>query len=1054
MNRWSSFLAVMILSALSLPLATGQSVPTILPDVNGFEAFVGSPFSVQFSVQNPPSGGVSQGWAITAGSLPAGLTLTATGLLSGTPTTPQSTTFQVTTVYTFPSGAAAIPPLVLSRTYQFNVDNQLRILTATPLPQATAGRPVNYVISASMPAYWSYEVTNLPQSININLPENSPTMSLTGVFPAVTVPTTYFIDLYAFGGTFIEQSANRLFQVTVNPAPSLSGLLPAATQGVPYVSALSVSGGTAPFTFSIVSGALPPGLALNAATGAIGGTPTAVGSFAFQGRVTDANNATAQASFSIIVSPAPLSVLTGTLPAGQVGVPYQASIDALGGLPPYSFSIASGALPPGVSLQANGSLQGTPALAGEFAFAVRVQDSLGASANGAFRIVVQPPPLVILTSNLPDGTAGAPYSAALAASGGVPSYTWSIASGSLPGGLTMSPSSGAISGTPAAAGEFRFTVAVTDSRNATASRSFVIRVFEPLRILTENLPAGTEGVAYSASLSAAGGSPPYAWSASGPLPPGVSLSASTGTLSGTPTTAGNFTFTATVSDQTGATTSRSLSIRIVAPLRIQTEALPSGMQGTAYSAPLSATGGFPPYAWSASGSLPPGLTLDASTGTLAGTPTQTGTFGFTVSVSDTARTTASRAFTIRVVAPLRILTSSLPQAVEERDYSAAIQAEGGAPPYSFSVASGSLPPGLTLSSDGTLSGSPSQPGEFTFTARASDSLGFRAERPLTITVLEVPRILTASLPDGRVGQAYSAGLSASGRAPFTWSLSGGSLPQGLSLNAQTGAISGTPLQHGSFPLEVAVTDGNQPALSARRSFTLRIELPPLPTLSITQLQDTAPPASQPAFGLQLSQAFPVELNGTATLSFTPDPGLPPDPTIRFASGGTTVNFTIPAGQTAAVAAAGSQFAFQTGTTAGTITLSVTLRLGATVLDPSPFVVRTLRIAPSGPVITNLAIVRTATGFEVRVTGYSNIREITGATFRFTAAPGSSLGTAEVSLPVAGAFQQWFASETSRQFGGQFLLVVPFTVDGNVGGLASLQVTLTSSAGSGSATANF
>lgn len=968
MKRWGLFLAALILIALAPPPAAGQTPPTILPNVESLEAFVGAPFSLQFTVQNPPSGGVSQGWAITAGSLPAGLTLTATGLLSGTPTTPQSTNFQVTTVYTFPFSAAAFPPLILNRTYQFNVDNQLRILTATPLPQATAGRPVNYVISASMPASWSYEVTNLPQSININLTENSPTMSLTGVFPAVSVPTTYFIDLYASGGTFVFQSDNRLFQVTVNPAPSLSGLLPAATQGISYSSAVPVSGGTAPFTFSIVSGSLPPGLALNPATGGIAGTPTAVGTFVFEGRVTDSNNATAQASISITVLPAPLSVVSGTLPEGQAEVPYQASIQALGGLPPYSFSVASGALPAGLTLQPNGILRGTPALAGEYAFTVRVQDSVGTSATGAFQIVVQPPPLVILTSSLPSGTAGAPYSAALAASGGVPPYTWSIASGSLPGGLTLNPSSGAISGTPAAAGEFRFTVAAADFRNTPASRSFVIRIFEPLRILTETLPAGMERAAYSASLSAAGGSPPYAWSASG--------------------------------------------------------------------------------------SLPPGLALDASTGTLAGTPTQTGTFGFTVSVSDTTQATASRTFAIRVVAPLRILTSSLPQAIEERDYSAAIQAEGGAPPYSFSVASGSLPPGLTLSSDGTLSGSPSQPGEFTFTARASDSLGFRAERPFTITVLELPRILTASLPDGRVGQAYNASLSASGKAPFTWSLSGGSLPQGLSLNAQTGAISGTPLQHGSFPLEVTVTDGNQPPLSARRSFTLRIELPPLPTMSITQLQDTAPPASQPAFGLQLSQAFPVELNGTATLSFTPDPGLPPDPTIRFANGGTTVNFTIPAGQTAAVAAAGNQFAFQTGTTAGTITLSVTLRLGATVLDPSPFVVRTLRIAPSGPVITNLAIVRNPTGFEVRVTGYSNIREITGATFRFTAAPGSSLGTAEVSVPVAGAFQQWFASETSRQFGGQFLLVVPFTVEGSIGGLASLQVTLTSSAGSGSATANF
>jgi hypothetical protein len=214
------------------------------------------------------------------------------------------------------------------------------------------------------------------------------------------------------------------------------------------------------------------------------------------------------------------------------------------------------------------------------------------------------------------------------------------------------------------------------------------------------------------------------------------------------------------------------------------------------------------------------------------------------------------------------------------------------------------------------------------------------------------------------------------------------------------------------------------------------------------------PASQPAFGLQLSQAFPVELNGTATLTFTPEEGLPQDPAVRFANGGTTVNFTIPAGQAAALPATGSQFAFQTGTTAGTVTLSVVLRLGSTVLDPAPFVVKTVRIPASGPVITNLTIIRNPAGFEIRVTGYSNIRQISGAVFRFTAAPGAALGTAEVSVPVASVFQQWFSSETSRQFGGQFLLVVPFTLDGSAGGLASVQVTLTNSAGSGSAAANF
>jgi hypothetical protein len=875
-------IAALALLALCQPAAHAQLNPVIIPDVPSFEALRGKPFSVQFSVQNPPSGGVNQGWAVTAGTLPAGMSLTSTGLLSGTPTTVQSTTFQVTTTYTFPFYSYYIPPLVLNRTYQFNVDNELVILTQSPLPPATAGVPVNYVISASMPASWSYEVSDLPSSISINLPQSSPTMSLTGVFPPVSAPTTYSIDLYAFGGVYVPQSVNRLFQVTVNPAPSISGPQQSATQGTPYSSAFSASGGTAPLTFSIINSSLPPGLVLNPATGAITGTPTTPGQFVFQGRVTDANNATAQALFVINVSPAPLSVLTGALPAGRVAEPYQTSIGALGGVPPYSFSLASGALPPGVSLLGNGTLQGTPAAPGEFAFTVRVEDSKGSTATGSFQILVRPAPLVILTSALPAGTTASAYSVTLAASGGVTPYAWTLASGSLPSGLTLDPATGTISGTPAATGEFPVTVTVTDAQGAAASRSLVIRIFEPLRILTTALPEGTEGVAYQAQL----------------------------------------------------------------------------------------------------------------------------------------------------------------------------QAAGGAPPYVFSVLSGELPGGLALAGDGSISGAPAASGEFTFTVRVTDSVQLTHERVFTLKVFLRPAIITETLPDGRVGDAYSATLSATGRGPFNWSLSAGALPQGLSLNAQTGAITGTPVQHGDFTIGITVTDGNQPPLSAQRTFLLRIALPPLPPLSITQLQDTTPPASQPAFGLQLGQAFPVELNGTATLSFTPDSGLPPDPAVRFANGGTTVNFTIPAGQTAAVPAAGNLFAFQTGTTAGTITLSVTLRLGATVLEPAPFVVKVVRIPPSGPQITNLVIVRNPAGFEIRVTGYSNIRQVTGATFRFTAAPGSPLQTTEVNVPVSGIFQSWFASDQSLPFGGQFLFVMPFTVQGSMGALFSVQVTLTNSAGSGSATANF
>ena len=143
-----------------------------------------------------------------------------------------------------------------------------------------------------------------------------------------------------------------------------------------------------------------------------------------------------------------------------------------------------------------------------------------------------------------------PYSQTLAATGGSPPYTWQLRSGNTPGGLTLDPSSGTISGTPTAAGSFTFQVKVSDSQQASATGSFTIRITPAaLVITTSSLPAGTVGTAYTATtLAATGGTPPYTWSvASGALPSGLSLS-SAGVVSGTPTASGTFSVTLKVTD--------------------------------------------------------------------------------------------------------------------------------------------------------------------------------------------------------------------------------------------------------------------------------------------------------------------------------------------------------------------------------------------------------------------------------------------------------------------------------------------------------------------------
>ena len=574
-----------------------------------------------------------------------------------------------------------------------------------------------------------------------------------------------------------------------------------------------------------------------------------------------------------------------------------------------------------------------------------------------------------------------------------------------------------------------------------------------VQLSVQNLPSGATVTGWSITT--------------GQLPQGLLLNSSTGLISGTPTVPQIQTFRvratyqfvsgpASFVERTYAfNTDIELAFLTASPLAPATAQVPVTRQILA-SGPVSS--------FSITHNLPSGVTVSSSQGspvvTLSGVfPAVASPTTYQITVTAFGGTyigqEKTQQYEIRVY-PFPSLSPPPATAQVGQAYSGQLAVTGGVGPFVFDIASGELPPGLVLNaSTGAISGTPETAGVYVFTARAKDSNGAQATVAAQIAV-QPPAltITTDTLPSGRAGDRYETRIAATGgQPPYTFTLASGALPPGLSLRTD-GLLEGTPARSGTFSFAIQAADSGKPAETATRNFTLQITLPPLPQLTITQLGETVQPASQPSFGVQLASAFPVELNGTATLAFAPEGDLPPDPAIRFASGGTSVNFTIPAGQTQAVPATGTLFAFQTGTTAGTITLTITLREGDQVLQPAPFATRTLRITPSAPQITNVAVAQTSGGFEVRVTGYSNIRQISGATFRFTAAPGASLATTELSVPVAQAFQNWFSGDASRQYGGQFLLTVSFTVQGSVSSIGNVQVTLTSSAGSGSGSANF
>jgi len=274
----------------------------------------------------------------------------------------------------------------------------------------------------------------------------------------------------------------------------------------------------------------------------------------------------------------------------------------------------------------------------------------------------QPPPQgpQITTTSAPNGTVGTAYATTLAASGGTAPYSWAITNGALPAGLSLAASSGAISGTPTAAGTSSFAAQVTDSQGKSATQALSISIGSSAgspAISTSSLSAGTVGTAYSATLQATGGTTPYSWSIStGSLPAGLKLTASSGAISGTPTAAGSSNFTVQVKDANSNAATKQLSITISTggpqPLAIATSTLPEGSTSVVYSADLQASGGTAPYTWSViSGSLPGGLNLTASSGVISGTPTAASTSNFTVQVTDSASSPAKvqKALTLTVL---------------------------------------------------------------------------------------------------------------------------------------------------------------------------------------------------------------------------------------------------------------------------------------------------------------------------------------------------------------------------------------------------------------------
>ena len=438
------------------------------------------------------------------------------------------------------------------------------------------------------------------------------------------------------------------------------------------------------------------------------------------------------------VLPQALAISTPSLSPGTAGVAYVAMLAAAGGVPPYSW-VAIGTIPAGLSLNGNGVLSGNPTLSGTFTISVQVRDSMQSVASKSFTLVINPPPFSITTASpLPAGVVGQPYTVTFAASGGAVPMKWAVSVG-VPSGLSLDPNSGILSGTPNVAGAFSFVVQALDAGQMSATKNFALTINVPPLAITTISPLfnGTVGVTYSQGFSAIGGIPPYTWAITSGAPGGLTIDPTSGVLQGTPKTAGSFTFTVTVTDSANTAVSGPFSLLVNPPtINILTAAvLPSGTVGLAYSQTFSAVGGTQPYTWSLTTGSVPGLDLAPVSGTLSGTPANSGTFTFTVQAKDNAGLIASKTFALTINPAALAITgpSQIADAMVGSPFSQAISATGGIAPYSWSA--NGLPDGLSMDpSTGMISGTPAAPGSFPFTVRVIDSARSAAVSLFTITI--------------------------------------------------------------------------------------------------------------------------------------------------------------------------------------------------------------------------------------------------------------------------------------------------------------------------------
>ncbi len=536
--------------------------------------------------------------------------------------------------------------------------------------------------------------------------------------------------------------------ITVSPAS-----LPSGRVGQVFSANVTASGSVGPYTFSRVSGTLPPGVSLSP-TGSLSGTPTTAGRFSFVIRAADrSGECSGQREYAITVEGcSTITVSPGTIQTARVSFGLVVRFTATGGTAPYSFSRVTGTLPPGLSFSSDGALSGTPSLAGRFSFAIQATDGGGCTGSRGYTLVVDDCELTIDPPTLPTARVGQVFAGVMfTATGGTGPFTYRVPGAPPPPGLTLSPE-GVLAGTPIQAGEFPLVVEVTNAGGCSGRKAFTLLIERTCPTITvgpPTVPNARVGQVFSLAFTASGGTGPYTFRAIGGAvtAPGLTLSPA-GAIAGTPTQEGSFPVDIEVTDANGCVGRKAYTLiieRACPTITVGPPTIPTARVGVVIIFPFTATGGTAPYVFAITTPMiippffPPGASLLTREGMFSGTPQRSGNFTFEIEVTDASGCSGRKAFTLLIESVCPVITVGPPTITNARVgqvFSFRFTATGGTGPYTFKAGVDRFPPpaGLTLSPEGVVSGTPTEAGTFNIGIEATDANGCSGRKDYQFTV--------------------------------------------------------------------------------------------------------------------------------------------------------------------------------------------------------------------------------------------------------------------------------------------------------------------------------